>query len=372
MKIDFLGIENFRNIKELEMSPCDGVNIIYGENGQGKTNLLEAMWLFTGSGRFRGTRDSELIRFNESFLRLELSFFDDIRERKASIEISEDSKKISAGGAEYDSFSKLFGEFSGILFIPDHLKLIKGGPSERRNFINSALCRLKPKYSEILYEYNRVLQQRNILLKDIQYHSELYETLDIWDEKLSLLSAVIVLQRLKYLRELRPFLNEIYEGLSKGREKTELSYLSCFSEPEEELLEAGREELKNKFLKRLSETRKEELFSGLSSCGPHRDDILIRLNGLPVKAYGSQGQQRSCALALRLSEAAVIKKLSGKQPVAFLDDVMSELDEERQDYILNHTDFSQVFISCCEPSGILGSESGKIYKIKEGRLCTCT
>lgn len=366
MNINSLNIQNYRNIENIEIFPCEGVNIIYGENAQGKTNLLEAIWLFTGCRSFRGSKEKELIKFDRNFSRISMNFFDDVRDQEAIIQISE-KKKAIIGGIEYDSCSKLFGEFLGIVFAPNHLNLIKGGPIERRKFINMALCQLKPRYSNILTEYNKVLAQRNILLKDVIYHSELMDTLDIWDEKLSLLSAAIIIQRIKYLDEIGPFIQDIYGGISDGREHIELVYDSSLKFESKNI-----DELKDEFLNELIKCRKTDISLGSTSIGPHRDDILVKLNDLSVKSFGSQGQQRSSALALKLSEAAVIKKITGKQPVALLDDVMSELDTNRQDYILNHIDGWQVFITCCDPSGILRSKNGKVFEISGGSLCSYT
>lgn len=366
MKINSLKIQHYRNIENMEIEPCEGVNIIYGENAQGKTNLLEAIWLFTGCKSFRSGKEKELIKFDEQFSTLEMHFDDDVRTREAIIKIGE-KKTLSLGGIEYDSCSKLFGEFLGIVFSPNNLNLIKGGPIERRKFINMALCQLRPKYANILSEYNKVLFQRNALLKDLTHHSELYDTLDIWDDKLSYLSAVITIQRIKYLSEIEPFIKDIYKGISSDREKIELIYESAFK-----FQSTDTDSLKEEFRDALIAGRKEDILSGSTSIGPHRDDILVTLDNLSVKSFGSQGQQRSCALALKLSEAAVIKKITGKQPIALLDDVMSELDINRQDYILNHIDGWQVFITCCEPSSILKAQGGKIFEIREGRLCSCT
>ena len=366
MKVNSLEIQNFRNIENMKIEPCDTVNIIYGENAQGKTNLLEALWLFTGCRSFRGAKEKEYLKFDTDFARLDINFSDDRLSHEASI-ILGDKKKTVLDGVEHASSSVFFGEFLGIIFAPQHLGLVKGGPIERRKFINMALCQLRPKYSNVLTNYNKILEERNALLKDITYHSELYDTLDIWDEKLSFYSATIINQRLKYLEELSPFLDDIYNGISSGKEKISLLYdspIDVRDKTVEELSEIIFTELKN--------ARASDIREGSTSIGPHRDDILISLDSLPVKNFGSQGQQRSCALALKLAEAAVIKKVSGKQPIAFLDDVMSELDTSRQDYILNHIDGWQVFITCCDPSSILKSKTGKVFEIEGGKLCSST
>ncbi len=366
MKVNSLEIKNFRNIENMKIEPCDSVNIIYGENAQGKTNLLEALWLFTGCRSFRGAKDKEYIKFGEEFSRLDMNFSDDRLSHDASIIIGE-KKKAVLDGVEHAASTVFFGEFLGIIFAPQHLNLVKGGPVDRRKFINMALCQLKPRYSNILTDYNKILEERNALLKDIKYHSELIDTLDIWDEKLSIYSATIINQRLRYLEELEPFLDDIYGGISNGKEKISLSYESPIN-----LENRDVETLKELIYEELKKNRIADMKEGTTSVGPHRDDILISLDGLPVKSFGSQGQQRSCALSMKLAEAAVIKKISGKQPIAFLDDVMSELDTNRQDYILNHIDGWQVFITCCDPSSILKSKTGKVFEIEGGKLCSST
>lgn len=371
MKVNSLEIQNYRNIENIKIDPCDTVNIIYGENAQGKTNLLEALWLFTGCRSFRGATEKEMILFDDElktkdFAKLKMSFSDEKSEHQAELILTE-KKKAILDGIEHNSSSVFFGEFLGIIFAPQHLNLVKGGPNERRKFINQALCQLRPKYSNVLTDFNKIIEQRNALLHDVSYHSELLDTLDIWDERLASYSAVIITQRLRYLKEMEPFLKDIYSGISSGKEQIDIKYDSKIPIENDDV-----EEIKENIYKALKAARKEDIRNGSTSIGPHRDDILITLDGLPVKSFGSQGQQRSCALALKLSEAAVIKKITGKQPIAFLDDVMSELDASRQDYILNHIEGWQVFITCCDPSSILKSKTGKVFEIKEGKLCSST
>lgn len=367
MKVNSLVIDQYRNIDHMEFHPVPGVNVIYGENAQGKTNLLESIWLFTGLRSFRGSKEKELVQFGKEKAILTMDYFNDVRDQIASVEIAE-KKKAVIGGIPYDSCSKLCGEFLATIFSPGHLSLVQGGPVERRKFINMALCQLRPNYGSKLTQYNRILQQRNVLLKDVTYHSELLDTLDIWDENLASLSAYIVAARKQYLIELMPYLEDFYEGISGGKEKISVSYAAG-----KELEGKTEQELREEILEKLKENRKEDLMSKCTTVGPHRDDLSILLNDIPVKSFGSQGQQRSCALSLKMSEASLIQKLTGKQPVALLDDVMSELDSSRQDYILNHIEGWQVFITCCEPSSILlskTSDSGNLFELKGGSLCT--
>lgn len=369
MKVQKLEINNFRNIENMVFEPTDGVNIICGENAQGKTNLLEAIWLFTGLRSFRGSKDKDFMRFGEDNNSLKMTYFNDIREQTAEINFS-DKKEILLGGIPCDSRTKLIGEFLGIIFAPTHLELIKGGPDERRKFINSALCQLKPIYAGKYVQFNKILAQRNTLLKDISYHPELMDTMEIWNDNYASIGAYLIEERKKYLDLLLPYLNEFYEGISGGREQISLEYTG-----NRKFEGNTREEIKEELLEQLNAHLQDDINAGFTTVGPHRDDIIVKLNDISVKNFGSQGQQRSCALSLKMAEASVIKQITGKQPVALLDDVMSELDVNRQDYILNHIDGWQVFITCCEPSSILlskQSENGKIFEISGGKICSST
>ncbi len=365
MRVNSLKAKNFRNIQNIQIEPCENVNIIFGENAQGKTNLLESIWLFTGCRSFRGSKENEFIKFGEEFASLELNFFGNGRDQTAKIKIDE-KRRPELNGVSLSSVSKLAGEFFAVVFAPTHLSLIKEGPSQRRKFLDIALCQLKPRYANALMQYNRAILQRNALLKDITYHSELLDTLDVWDDKLCTLGAVIIAERVNYINRLEPFIEEIYGGLSQKREIMKATYFSPIK-----INSNTESEIKQEMFKNLMNARKQDILSGSTSIGPHRDDLNIEINNLPARNFGSQGQQRSCALALKLSEAEIIKSITGQQPVALLDDVMSELDNTRQDYILNHISEKQVFITCCEPSTLLKMCGGKAFELKEGALCTC-
>lgn len=356
MIIKRLVAKGYRNIDNIEISPDEGMNIIFGENAQGKTNLLESIWLFTGCKSFRGTKDSELVAFTEGFAKIEMDFFAKGRDQKARI-IIENQRSAVLNGVSLPSPSKLMGEFRAVVFSPSHLSLVKDGPSERRRFLDTALCQLSPSYAGALRSYNHILAQRNSLLKDIQFHSGLLDTLEIWDKKLAERAVVITDKRKKYLEMLNGVSKEIYNGLSHGKEEMDISY-------NESDVENNNQGLN--FTEILKKQRKCDILTGTTSAGPHRDDISISVDSLKARQFGSQGQQRSCALALKLSEAKIIKDVTGEQPVMLLDDVMSELDITRQDYILNHIKGWQVFITCCEPSAILKMFSGKAFEIKKG------
>ncbi|MBE6827153.1 MAG: DNA replication/repair protein RecF [Ruminococcaceae bacterium] len=362
MIINSLCVTDYRNIDFIKINPSENVNIIFGENAQGKTNLLESIWLFTGCKSFKTKKDSELLGFNKDFSknRIEYSAFG----REQNIEMVIDTKrKITKNGIELKSSAELIGSFYAVIFSPMHLSLIQDGPVNRRAFLDTALCQLKPNYAKGLARYRHTLEQRNALLKDIQFHSELYDTLDIWDEKLSSYGAAVVYERIKYAEILSEHANKIYFGISDGKEELKVNYINNTG-----LYIKDPYEIKNFLKERLRQTRRDDIFNKITGIGPQRDDLDITINDLSVRKFGSQGQKRSCALALKLSEANIIKDITGEEPVILLDDVMSELDLKRQDYILNHINGRQVFITCCDPVTILRMCEGKTFHIDKGHL----
>ena len=362
MNVNHIEVKNFRNIEYAYLDPCEGVNIIYGENAQGKTNLLESIWLFTGCRSFRGSKDSELVNFNKQKANLYLDFFACERQQSASLEIGE-GRKFILNGVKMKSASQIMGEFLSVVFSPDHLSLVKEGPYERRKFLDIAISQLKPKYGVTLSQYNKAIAQRNILLKDIQFHSELYDTLDIWEDRIAFFASEIIRQRIGYIAKLSLYTDEIYSGLSQNREKMKIAY-----NQQTVVIGDSKQELYENMKNQLYQSRKNDLITGFTSVGPHRDDLSIKIDGLIARNYGSQGQQRSAALALKLGEAAVIKNFSDEQPVALLDDVMSELDSGRQNYILNHIKDWQVFITCCDPATVYNMKYGRAFKVKDGKV----
>ena len=361
MKVTSLDVRNFRNIKEAYIEPHEGVNVIFGENAQGKTNLLESIWLFTGCRSFRSSKDSELINFNSTKAELSMDFEAWNRIQEAHLEIGEGRKFLLSGVKK--STTQFMGEFLAVVFSPVHLSLIKDGPYERRRFVDTAISQLKPKYAASLAQYNKAIQQRNVLLKDLVYHSELYDTLDIWEDRIAFFASEIIRQRIGYINKLSQYTDEIYRGLSSGKEKLTVSYNQqtvVFGDSKQELYENMKAQL--------FASRKNDIACGFTSVGPHRDDISVEIDGLQAKSFGSQGQQRSAALSMKLGEAAVVKNFSDEQPVALLDDVMSELDKSRQNYILNHIKEWQVFITCCDPSAVEGLKTGKKLEMKNGQI----
>lgn len=361
MKINSIQIENFRNIEKLNLS-FDNINIIYGENAQGKTNLIEAVYLFTGSKSFRGVRDKELITFNRQFSRLKIDFENKNRHQNAEIFI-ENKRTATINGVEKKSASVLGEELKAVIFSPVHLSMIKDGPSLRRKFVDNALCQLRFNYRNVLKEYNRALTQRNMLLKDISKNSSLSDMLYIWDRNLASIGAKIIYQRGKYVETLLPYAKDIFDGLSNGKESIDLFFNGSF-----DYNNLTVKEIEQNLISAFEKNRTNDLLNKITTVGPHRDDLEILINQKSARSFGSQGQQRSCVLALKLAEASLLKKMTDDEPLALLDDVMSELDLSRQDYILNHIKDWQVFITCCDANTILRLKDGKTFHISNGGL----
>ena len=364
MKVNSIELNNFRNISHIFLEADEGVNVIYGENAQGKTNILEATWLFTGCKSFRGAKDNEFIKFNEDITRITLNFQDKVREKKSEIVFSGQKKNVFHNGVQLPSSSKLNSSFYSVIFSPAHLSLIKDGPSQRRKFLDTAICQLKPSYTENLTGFKRSLLQRNALLKDIHLNTELYDVLDALDLQLATYGSSVIFERIKYINVLSEYAKEIYGGISENREKFSMSY----SEKGFDIKNPDLNEISSFLYEKIKSSRKEDIITKSTSVGPHRDDIEILLNRVSARSFGSQGQQRSCALALKLGESEIIKNITGETPVALHADVMSELDEKRQDYVLNHINDRQVFLTCCDPSQVLRLCGGKSFLIKGGEI----
>lgn len=360
MKINDIKIENFRNIENLT-AEFDDVNIIWGENAQGKTNLIEAVYLFTGAKSFRGVKDRQLIKIGSDYSRLNIDFSSNDREQTAEILIK-NKRQATLNGIKKRSAAELGNEMKAVVFSPVHLSMIKDGPSERRKFVDNALCQLKSNYRNLLKEYNRALLQRNTLLKDLAKNPELGDMLYVWDKNLAKTGAKIIYQRLKYIEALKPFVKDIFSGISGGKEDIDLVYSSCAE------FDADINMIEQNLIAAFENSKTVDTINKTTTKGPHRDDIEILINGTSARIYGSQGQQRSCVLALKLSEASLLKEMTKIEPIALLDDVMSELDEKRQDYILNHIKNQQVFITCCDKETILRLKKGKTFHIESGKI----
>lgn len=363
MYITKIYLEQFRNMEEIVLYPCAGINVIYGDNAQGKTNLAEAIWMFTGAKSFRGAKEKEMLRFGSEQTKLHLEFWGGNRHQTAELLIK-NQKTAFLNEIQLESASKLAGHFYAVVFSPTHLSLIKDGPALRRKFLDTALCQIIPKYEANLKEYHRILDQRNALLKDLERFPQLSDTLDIWDQHLAKCGAWLLYCRAQYVKRIRPVAYEVYAGISGEKEHLSMALESSIGANED----MDREELRELFLDKLKESRVADIAKRATSCGPHRDDLDLMVNELPLRLYGSQGQQRSCVLALKLAECSVIEELTGESPVILLDDVMSELDSQRRSYLLNRIKGRQVFVTCCDQESVQLLEDGKAFHISSGHI----
>ncbi len=365
MQVTRLTFEKFRNLQDGEFVPCNGVNVITGENAQGKTNLLEAIWLFTGGKSFRQAKDKEMVAFDGEESRLALTFTAGGREQTAAIDIKQ-RRVARLNEIPQSSAAKLAGVLCGVVFSPAHLSLIKGGPVERRRLMDAAYCQLRPAYVKALSDYSHVLAQRNALCKAGSVGPGADELFDLWDKQLAQTGCLLIHARQLYLRRMTPEARRIYAGLSGNKEDFDLQYVSTVP------LSQGQTaaEIAAAFYQELRIRRKDDLAAGFTTVGPHRDDLEVLIDGRSARQFGSQGQQRSAVLAMKLGEATLLEEVTGEKPIALLDDVMSELDLSRQDYILNHIRDWQVFITCCDSTAILQLVNGQEFTMKQGILST--
>lgn len=383
MYVTKIQYEGYRNLKDDYIQPDKGIHVIYGENAQGKTNLLEAFWLFTGGHSFRGTKDGEIPRINPESgksidtCKLYLDFYSEGRQQKAKLIIQNGKRSSVINGVEKKSGTPLVGKVCAVIFSPEHLQLVKSGPAMRRNFIDGAICQIKPGYAKMLSTYKKIILQRNTLLKEISRNSSLLDTLDIWDMRLAKYGAYVMIQRREYINRLSSNVIDIYRGISRNREEISIGYQPSVSlsfcdisgsdsKDGSDVDEAAAEVL---VYEALQSSKGVDLRTGHTSAGPHRDDLIIEINSVSARMYASQGQQRSAVLAMKLAESQILQEETGETPLILLDDVMSELDTGRQDYLLNHLRDRQVFITCCAPETVRLMEQGKRYLVEKGVVC---
>lgn len=350
MKVKNLQIKNFRNISSINLEFDSEINVICGENAQGKTNIIEALWLFSGAKSFRNAKDIEFIKFGENHAKIYIEFKMLDVENSAQI-IFNDKKTAFLNEKKLSNTSAFAGKYNAVVFSPSDLTLVTDGPDKRRRFLDTAIGQLYPNYIEILRNYSRAVMQRNKIIKDYRYDKTVSIMLDVFETEIVDMGNKIINYRKKYIDILNRYVSSIYNGISCGKENVEIFYIS-----------------KNGILdvEKLKISRENDMFTSTTSVGPHRDDINFNINGISARSYGSQGQKRSVALSLKLAGAEVIKEISGEYPICLLDDVMSELDESRQNYILNHIRNWQSFITCCDTSNIKNLNQGKVITIKNG------
>lgn len=356
-------LKNFRNISCEKIDFTDGINIIAGKNAQGKTNILEAINYCSYLKSFRLAREEQFIRFGCDSAVIKIEFEDGGELQSIQISFFKDRpKELKKNGITVTKNRELIGCFLSTVFTPDYLNLVKEGPNKRRSFIDMLICALDIKYTDSLLRYQKILSQRNALLKKADGNITAYETLlDVYDQKLCEEGSYIALKRAEYIKKLDMFAKDIYSDISASDKKLKLLYINQFAK---EITD--RETVKEQMLSRLKKTRASDFALKMTTSGIQKDDILILYNGKSLKYFGSQGQIRGAVLALIIAEGNVINDRYGVFPVIILDDILSELDRTRQKYIFNNTGFSQCILSTCETMKVRGK--GNIIKVNDGKV----
>ncbi|MCD7806496.1 MAG: DNA replication/repair protein RecF [Lachnospiraceae bacterium] len=357
MIIQSIELADYRNYERLSLKFSDGVNIFYGDNAQGKTNILEAIFVSATTRSHRGSRDRELIRFDREESHIRTMLEKSGMEYKIDMHLRRfNTKGIAVNGQKIRKASELIGLLKVVFFSPEDLSIIKDGPSARRRFIDIELCQLDQSYLFHLNQYNKVLMNRNKLLKDLSWDNSLYDSLDVWDEQLIRYGCQIIDRRESFVRELNQIISGIHGNLSGGKENLYLGY-----EPDVK---------KELFERKVKESRERDLRLKQTSVGPHKDDCIFSIGNCDIRRFGSQGQQRTAALALKLSEIELVKKVSHDTPVLLLDDVLSELDSSRQNYLLDSIGEIQTIITCTGLEEFINRrfEVDKIFKVVNGTV----
>lgn len=366
MQIDRLTLQNFRNYQEQTASFDPVCNVIFGDNAEGKTNLLEAVY-YLSCGKSPRTRfDRELICFETDEARLSGRIFSNQRDFLTEISLFRGKRrKISINGVPAKSAAALSERFNTVFFSPDDLALIRDGAAARRRFLDMALCQLRPRYALALSEYNRAWEHKNRILRDSEERPDLLQTLPDFNEQMVRFGAVLIRYRAQYILRLREYAAATHAECSGGKERLEIQYktVSAVSDP------AGDPgEITAALRRHMADHAAAEAASRLCLSGPHKDDLIITVDGKEARSFSSQGQTRTAALALKLAEREILKNNTGEYPVLLLDDVLSELDPKRQEFVLNRISGGQVFITCCEDDRLPAMLGGKVLHVRQGAV----
>ena len=353
MYIEKIKLQNFRNYEQLELDLNKNINIIYGNNAQGKTNILEAIFLSSFGKSFRTNKEKEMIKFNEQSAIVEIFYQKKDREGKVKIEIG-NKKQISLNGIKLKKLSELLGNINIVIFTPDDINILKDGPAGRRRFLDMMIGQLRPNYVYNLNMYLKTIEQRNNYLRQIREENKPENMLEIWDENLAEYGEKIYVYRNEFINKIANKINNIHKNITDAKEEIKIEYLSNCDN-------------KENYLKLLKERRKLDIIKGFTTKGIHRDDFVIYINDKEVSTFGSQGQNRTAVLSLKLSELQVVYDEIGEYPILLLDDFMSELDEERRKNFLNNIKNTQVILTGTDKIELSGVEYS-MFNVKEGKI----
>ncbi|WP_195963826.1 DNA replication/repair protein RecF [Clostridium cuniculi] len=359
MFIKRLQMLNYRNYNVLDISLGPHVNVFMGDNAQGKTNILEGIYYCAFARSHRTSKDRELINWNSNNALLSITVGRERLDKRIDISILKDGKKaIQVNKIKIKKIGELFGNFNVVMFSPEDLKIIKDSPGVRRKFIDMELCQLNPKYYYNLVQYNKVLNERNSILRNRNINKDI---LDVYDMQLVEFGYNIIIDRLEYIQKLNKYSAKIHSDITSGKEKIEFKYISAIKD---------LENIKENFYSLLEKNRSRDCERGITSIGPHRDDFTVLINDIDTKSYGSQGQQRTAVLTIKFSSLKIIKELTGEHPVLLLDDVLSELDFSRKRYILSTIGDIQTIITCTGIEDLYEylDDKSKVFKVKDGEI----
>ena len=359
MFIKRLQMLNYRNYNVLDISLGPHVNVFMGDNAQGKTNILEGIYYCAFARSHRTSKDRELINWNSNNALLSITVGRERLDKRIDISILKDGKKaIQVNKIKIKKIGELFGNFNVVMFSPEDLKIIKDSPGVRRKFIDMELCQLNPKYYYNLVQYNKVLNERNSILRNRNINKDI---LDVYDMQLVEFGYNIIIDRLEYIQKLNKYSAKIHSDITSGKEKIEFKYISTIKD---------LENIKENFYLLLEKNRSRDCERGITSIGPHRDDFTVLINDIDTKSYGSQGQQRTAVLTIKFSSLKIIKELTGEHPVLLLDDVLSELDFSRKRYILSTIGDIQTIITCTGIEDLYEylDDKSKVFKVKDGEI----
>jgi len=338
MKVKSLELNNFRNYENLNISFEDGLNVVVGKNAQGKTNMLESIFLCAIGKSPRTSKEKEMLKWDKNKAKVEILVETKKGNKKIEFYIFDNTKKaIKINGFSLKKMGELMGELTCVYFSPDELKLVKDSPAERRKFMDISLSQFDKNYFYELSKYNKILMQRNKLLKETRDKEVLLQTLPIWNEQLAVTGSKLIFDRLRFIKTISKFAYNIHKDITSGGEELSLSYIGITGENDAEI--------KEKLMNELEKSAERDIALGFTSVGPHRDDIKIMSNFIDVRSFGSQGQQRTVALSLKLAELEFFNFAFGEYPVLLLDDVLSELDITRQEKLLEHVKNIQCIIT---------------------------
>ncbi len=364
-------VENFRNIAFADVELCRGVNVLLGENAQGKTNLLESIYMTSLGKSFRQGSDKDVIKFGEEYTEISNVFFDGIRDITVSMKIFSDrrAKQIEQNGVKLKRASDIVGGFKVVLFCPEHLSIVKEGPAIRRSFLDVALSQIRPLYLRSLQRYNLILKERNALIKSAYDERASFDsTIDLFSDQLAREAAIITSYRVKYIEELKKYVSNCFSDMTGNKETPRLEYISSSKLPETDCLDEKR--CYESYLDLYLSHHEREIAAESTLWGIHKDDLEIYLDGNRARIFASQGQQRSLSLALKLAEGEIIRDESGGDyPIFLFDDVLSELDTGRRQYLLSSLENKQVIMTSCEKKDIkaqrvIGVENGVFTDIE--------